>query len=186
MAIEAQVLANRRNAPKSTGPRIPEGEAVVSQKAGKKGKPPDRRAAYPSCQVANHAVIMQDQGRMDMFDNCRESSTNRAFLCKTKPISEKAEMNASSVLTKDYERISPRGVQKGKAKQSQFPGAQRSYGRSPFLWINRQDLYPYQIAYNFDSLQGEGNANDVPAGRYLDAEFFVQHDRDVVELKARG
>jgi hypothetical protein len=35
MATEAQILANRRNAQKSTGPRTPEGKAAVSQNAVK-------------------------------------------------------------------------------------------------------------------------------------------------------
>ena len=37
MATDAQILANRRNARKSTGPRTPEGKAVVSQNAVKNG-----------------------------------------------------------------------------------------------------------------------------------------------------
>jgi hypothetical protein len=37
MASAAQVLANRSNAQKSTGPRTPEGKAVVSQNAVKHG-----------------------------------------------------------------------------------------------------------------------------------------------------
>ena len=37
MATEAQILANRRNAQKSTGPRTQEGKAVVSQNAVKHG-----------------------------------------------------------------------------------------------------------------------------------------------------
>jgi hypothetical protein len=37
MATEAQVAANRRNAEKSTGPRTPQGKAVVSQNAVKHG-----------------------------------------------------------------------------------------------------------------------------------------------------
>jgi hypothetical protein len=37
MASEAQVLANRRNAQRSTGPRTTEGKAVVSQNAVKHG-----------------------------------------------------------------------------------------------------------------------------------------------------
>ena len=37
MATEAQILANRRNAQKSTGPRTREGKAIVSQNAVKHG-----------------------------------------------------------------------------------------------------------------------------------------------------
>lgn len=37
MATEAQILANRRNAQKSTGPRTPQGKAAVSQNAVKHG-----------------------------------------------------------------------------------------------------------------------------------------------------
>jgi len=37
MATEAQILANRLNAQKSTGPRTPEGKAIVSQNAVKHG-----------------------------------------------------------------------------------------------------------------------------------------------------
>jgi len=48
MANEAQILANRHNAQKSTGPRTPEGKAVVSQNAAKHGL------------TAAHAVISSE------------------------------------------------------------------------------------------------------------------------------
>ena len=37
MATEAQIIANRRNSQKSTGPRSPEGKAIVSKNAVKHG-----------------------------------------------------------------------------------------------------------------------------------------------------
>ena len=37
MATEAQTIANRRNSQKSTGPRTPQGKAVVSKNAVKHG-----------------------------------------------------------------------------------------------------------------------------------------------------
>jgi hypothetical protein len=49
----------------------------------------------------------------------RQGPLGGAQLCKTKPISAKAQMSASLVLTKDYERIAACGVRKSKAKQSQ-------------------------------------------------------------------
>ena len=39
----------------------------------------------------------------DLFDNCRESSTNRAFFCKTKPICRRCKIQVSSVVIKGYE-----------------------------------------------------------------------------------
>ncbi len=37
MSTQAQILANRRNAQNSTGPRTPQGKAAVSQNAVKHG-----------------------------------------------------------------------------------------------------------------------------------------------------
>ena len=56
MASEAQVLANRCNAQKSTGPRTPEGKAVVSQNAVKHGL------------LAKQAVIVgEDPGEYEFY-----------------------------------------------------------------------------------------------------------------------
>lgn len=41
------------------------------------------------------------------------------FLCKTNPISKKAQMNVSKVLTKDYENIHPSGTTKTNPNQTQ-------------------------------------------------------------------
>ena len=56
MASEAQVVANRCNAQKSTGPRTPEGKAVVSQNADKHGL------------LARQAVIVgEDPGEYEFY-----------------------------------------------------------------------------------------------------------------------
>jgi hypothetical protein len=58
MATESQVLANRRNAQKSTGPRTPEGKDVVSQNAVTHGL------------TATHDVISQEkQADFDLYRN---------------------------------------------------------------------------------------------------------------------
>jgi hypothetical protein len=56
MASEAQVVANRSNARKSTGPRTPEGKTVVSQNAVKHGL------------LAEHAVVRgEDPGQFEFY-----------------------------------------------------------------------------------------------------------------------
>jgi hypothetical protein len=65
MATEAQVLANRGNAQKSTGPRTPEGKAIVAQNAVQhgffteevviKGEDPDQFACYREALLADLA-----------------------------------------------------------------------------------------------------------------------------------
>jgi hypothetical protein len=56
MSTPAQIQANRTNAQKSTGPRTPDGKAVVSQNALKHGL------------LARHAVIVgEDQGEFEFY-----------------------------------------------------------------------------------------------------------------------
>jgi hypothetical protein len=62
----------------------------------------------------------------DLFDNCRESSTNRTFLCKTKPICRGCQKKVSPFLTKDYEEKRALRANRSKAKQSQSP----AFGRT--------------------------------------------------------
>ena len=51
MASEAQILANRRNAQKSTGPRTAEGKAAVSQNAVKHGLTADKDVIFSENQA---------------------------------------------------------------------------------------------------------------------------------------
>ena len=51
MATEAQILANRRNAQKSTGPRTHEGKAIISQNAFKHGLTADQDVIFSECQT---------------------------------------------------------------------------------------------------------------------------------------
>jgi hypothetical protein len=60
MSTEAQILANRRNALKSTGPRTPEGKAIVSQNALKHG-----------LRARRHALISSDSHQeFDLYRDC--------------------------------------------------------------------------------------------------------------------
>ncbi len=52
MSTEAQIIANRRNAQKSTGPRTPQGKAAVSQNAVKHGLSTDRTVIKSESQEA--------------------------------------------------------------------------------------------------------------------------------------
>ncbi len=63
MSTEAQKLANRRNAQKSTGPRTPQGKAAVSQNAVKHGL------------LAAHVVITSESQA--------DTSTSTAGSCST-------------------------------------------------------------------------------------------------------
>ena len=49
---------------------------------------------------------------------CREASTNQPFLCKTNPISEKAQMNLKIFVTRNYENISDWTLGENKPNQS--------------------------------------------------------------------
>jgi hypothetical protein len=81
MATEAQILANRCNAQKSTGPRTAEGKTAASQDAVKKGDPPRRQTTCPSYQLVNHElIIMQNKANFG-----------------------KAKMKLNFYSTKDYE-----------------------------------------------------------------------------------
>ena len=78
MATEAQILANRRNAQKSTGPRSPEGKATMTQSAVKRGKPVRRRTTCPSYQVVNHEpTIMQNKANFQTEDRKQETECRR-------------------------------------------------------------------------------------------------------------
>jgi hypothetical protein len=56
MSTEAQILANRRNAQNSTGPRSPEGRAIVSQNALKHG-----------LTAANNIISSESQADFDLY-----------------------------------------------------------------------------------------------------------------------
>jgi len=62
----------------------------------------------------------RNQDAANLFDNCRGSSTNRPLFMHNKANFSEAQMNASSVFTKDYENESAFRGRQSKAKQSQF------------------------------------------------------------------
>jgi len=80
MATELQILANRRNAQKSTGPRTPQGKVAVSQNAVKHGL------------LARHDVI-SSESQAD-FDLYREQ-----MLAELTPASPMESMLAERIVT---------------------------------------------------------------------------------------
>jgi len=63
----------------------------------------------------------------DLFDNCRESSTNRAFFCKTKPICRRCKIQVSSVVIKGYE---------GKARLAGISKQSQLKPKPMLRWVN--------------------------------------------------
>ena len=59
MATQAQIVANRRNAQKSTGPRSPEGKAIVSQNSFKHGLTTDQDVI--SCESQAEFELYRDR-----------------------------------------------------------------------------------------------------------------------------
>jgi len=80
MSTEAQILANRRNAQRSTGPRTSEGKSAISQNAVKHGL------------LARHDVITSEN-RAD-FDFYR-----RQMLAELAPVSPMESMLAERIIT---------------------------------------------------------------------------------------
>ena len=80
MATELQILANQRNAQKSTGPRTPQGKAAVSQNAVKHGL------------LARHDVISSE--RQADFDLYREQ-----MLAELTPVSPMESMLAERIVS---------------------------------------------------------------------------------------
>jgi len=120
LATEAQILANRRNAQKSTSPR------TLSMSLGLAAA---KRFAKTS---ALGDLIMQ----------------NKANLLD-------AQMNISSVLTKDYENKPLRRRRENKPNQTQFPPNPDNFNPQFLLssclrvWCDNQPQSPPQKSHNF-------------------------------------
>lgn len=79
-------------------------------------------------------------------------------------------------------------VVKGRLRRSsreQMTEVRGNCGQSRTVQAIRQDLYPYRITDNFNSLQRKSCPDGMIARREVNTELLVQRDRDVVELKAR-
>jgi hypothetical protein len=90
MATEAQILANRRNAQKSTGPRTGEGKAAVSQNAVKHGLSASQDARLSG---ASRSQIISSESQAE-FDLYRER-----MLSELAPASPMESMLAERVVT---------------------------------------------------------------------------------------
>ena len=107
MATELQILANRRNAQKSTGPRTPQGKSAVSQNAAKHGF------------LARQTVI-SSESQAD-FDLYREQ-----MLAELAPVSPMESMLAERIVTLSWRlkrvcRIQNQAIDALNADQTRSP-----------------------------------------------------------------
>jgi hypothetical protein len=86
MATEPQILANRRNAQKSTGPRTPEGKAIVSQNAIKHG-----------LTTAHDIISSESQAEFDLY--------RYQFLTELAPASPMESMLAERIVNLSWRLI---------------------------------------------------------------------------------
>jgi hypothetical protein len=103
--IKSLITATKhRFGPIQREPTVEDGLGEVGKMEGRIGKPGNlgNRVQQTEGRRQETEYRRQNTGRRtlsclpkrqvpELFDNCRECSTNRPFLCKTKPISAKAE-----------------------------------------------------------------------------------------------
>ncbi len=86
MSTEAQIIANRRNAQKSTGPRSPEGKSIVSQNALKHG-----------LSAARDIISSESQAEFDLYRD--------QFLTELAPNSPMESMLAERIVNLSWRLI---------------------------------------------------------------------------------
>ena len=93
MATEAQILANRCNAQKSTGPRTAEGKAIIAQNAIKHGLTSPAVAGYAKAGLTAHQDVISSESQAE-FDLYRDR-----MLAELDPVSPMESMLAERIVS---------------------------------------------------------------------------------------
>ncbi|MFB0524332.1 MAG: hypothetical protein ACETVZ_02245, partial [Phycisphaerae bacterium] len=93
MATEAQIIANRRNAQKSKGPRTSEGKSAVSQNAVKHGLTSPVVEGYAKAGLLARHDVISSESQAD-FDLYRQQ-----LLDELAPVSPMESMLAERIVT---------------------------------------------------------------------------------------
>ncbi|MHC4619345.1 MAG: hypothetical protein ACYTEQ_16490 [Planctomycetota bacterium] len=172
MATQAQTLANRRNAQKSTGPRTPEGKAAVSQNAVKHGL------------LARHTVITSEsQAEFELYRN--------EMLAELAPATPMESMLAERVVTLSWRlkragRIQNQAIDALNAENTSRPFARLTQSLFPG---NRDQSHPAPSASAPDLTLGRMAIKDFANARVLDRllmyERRIEHSlyKTILELQ---
>ncbi len=169
MATELQMLANRRNAQKSTGPRTPQGKAAVSQNAVKHGL------------LARQDVISSEsQADFDLY--------RQQFLAELTPVSPMESMLAERIVTlswrlKRVSKIQNQTIDALNANNTSSPLTKLTQS----LLFKNQDLPPSTSASNLalGRLAIKDFANARVLDRLLMYERRIEHSlyKTLLELQ---
>ena len=172
MPTEAQILANRRNAQKSSGPRSNEGKAMASQNAVKHG-------------LLAHQAIISSESRAD-FDSYRDR-----MLAELTPVSSMESMLAERIVTLSWRLKRAVGIQNQtidalKANNTSSPLAKLAQSLLP---KGHDHLQPDPSARNRDLALGRMAIRDFSNSRVLERllvyERRIEHSlyRTILELQ---
>jgi hypothetical protein len=140
MATEAQILANRLNAQKSTGPRTPQGKEIVSQNAVVHGLTSPAVAGYAKAGLTAVNDIITTESRTE-FELFRDQMLDE--LAPQSPV--------ESILAERVVSLSWRLKRAGRIQNQAIDAMYKDNTLSPFAKLTQSLLAKYSAPQNTDS-----------------------------------